>query len=153
MNDPTPQLLLGSAGAIIGFGTSWGLSRFGFRPTVEQAAWFANSTAWGTLAGLTAWSASGSTNPKLQYGALVLGEAAGLGLGAWSAYKWRWTGPQIGLADSLVLGTALALAGIPLIRDETPQNRGQGRDRTSPGHDRGGDRGPRDEPDCQTISN
>ena len=148
LNDLTPQLLLGSAGAIIGFGTSWGLSRFGFRPTVEQAAWFANSTAWGTLAGLTAWSASGSTNPKLQYGALVLGEAAGLGLGAWSAYKWRWTGPrwarrQPGARDRPGVGRHPADSG----RDAA--DRGQGRDRTSPGHDRGGNRGPRDEPDRQ----
>ncbi len=117
----TPQLLLGSAGAIIGFGTAWGVSRIGFRPSVDQAAWFANVAAWGTLAGLTAWSASGSTNPKVEYGALALGEAAGLGLGALSAYKWRWNGPQIALADSLVMSAALGAAGIPLLRDRDPQ--------------------------------
>src|SRR5205807_8049417 len=82
----SPQLLLGTAGAVIGFGTSWGLSRFGVHPTLEQAGWYANTTAWGTLAGLTAWSASGSTNTKLQYGSLVLGEAAGMIGGGLSAY-------------------------------------------------------------------
>ena len=50
--DLSGQLLIGSAGAVIGFGASWGLSRFGFRPTLGQAAWYANTTAWGTLAGL-----------------------------------------------------------------------------------------------------
>ena len=39
VQDVTPQLLLGSAGAVIGFGTSWALSRFGVRPTIEQASW------------------------------------------------------------------------------------------------------------------
>jgi hypothetical protein len=120
LSSVTPQLLLGSAGAIIGFGTSFGLSRLGVRPTVEQSAWFANVTAWGTLAGLTAWSASGSTNPKFQYGALALGEVAGLGLGAFSARQWSWTGPQIALADAMVLGSALAVIGVPLVRDQTP---------------------------------
>src|SRR5207248_1450178 len=31
------QVLIGGAGAVIGFGTSWGLSRFGFRPDFGQA--------------------------------------------------------------------------------------------------------------------
>ena len=121
LSELTPQLLLGSAGAVIGFGTSYGLSRFGLRPTVEQAVWFTNTTAWGTLAGLTAWSASGSTNPKLQYGALALGEAAGLGVGAFTAHKWRWSGAQTAVADGLVLSAALGAASIRMIRDETPQ--------------------------------
>ena len=116
----TPQLLLGSAGAVIGFGTSWGLSRFGFRPTVEQAAWFANATAWGTLAGIGAWSATGSDAPQLKYGLPVLGELVGMGTGVWSSRRWAWTGPQIVLADSLLLGAGLTSLGVGLIQDSTP---------------------------------
>jgi hypothetical protein len=116
----TPQLLLGTTGAVIGFGTSWGLSRFGFKPTVEQAAWFTNATAWGTLAGLAVWGASGSTSPKLEYGSLVLGEAVGMGAGVWSAHSWRWSLPQVALADSFVLGTGLTTFGFGLIADAKP---------------------------------
>ena len=121
LSDVTPQLLLGTAGAVIGFGTSWGLSRFGFKPTVEQAAWFANLTAWGTLEGVTLWSASNSTNPKLEYGAFALGEATGMGLGVFSAHGWNWTAPQIALADGMLVGAVLPAIGIPLINDQTPQ--------------------------------
>ncbi|HVU49941.1 MAG TPA: hypothetical protein VHL80_04600 [Polyangia bacterium] len=118
LSSVTPQLLLGSTGAVIGFGTSWGLSRFGFRPTVEQAAWFANSTAWGTLAGVGAWAATGySDTPQLKYGLPVLGELAGMGAGVWSAAKWTWTGPQIVFADSLLLGAGLGSFGVGYIRD------------------------------------
>jgi hypothetical protein len=118
LSNVTPQLLLGSAGAVIGFGTTWGLSRFGFRPTVEQAAWFANTTAWGTLAGIGAWAATGySDTPQLKYGLPVLGEVAGMGAGVWSASKWTWTGPQIVLADSLLLGAGLGSFGIGYIHD------------------------------------
>ena len=118
LSNVTPQLLLGSTGAVIGFGTSWGLSRFGFKPTVEQAAWYANTTAWGTLAGIGAWAASGySDAPQLKYGLPVLGEVAGMGVGVWSAAKWSWTGPQIVLADSLLLGAGLGAFGAGYIRD------------------------------------
>jgi hypothetical protein len=114
----TPQLLLGSTGAVIGFGTSWGLSRFGFKPSVEQAAWFANTTAWGTLAGVGAWAATGySDAPQLKYGLPVAGEVAGMAAGVWSARKWTWTGPQIVLADSLLLGAGLTSFGIGYISD------------------------------------
>jgi hypothetical protein len=118
LTNVTPQLLLGSTGAVIGFGTSWGLSRFGFRPTVEQAAWFANTTAWGTLAGIGAWAATGySETPQLKYGLPVLGEVTGMGVGVWSASKWTWTGPQIVLADSLLLGAGLGSFGVGYIQD------------------------------------
>ncbi|MEO7669717.1 MAG: hypothetical protein ABIW57_10290, partial [Polyangia bacterium] len=106
--DTTPQLLLGSAGAVIGFGTSWALSRFGVRPTLEQAAWFTNTTAWGTLAGLTMYEGSGADNYKLRYFSLVAGEVTGMAAGVWSARRWKWTGEQIVMSDSLFLGAALA---------------------------------------------
>jgi hypothetical protein len=117
----TPQLLLGSTGAVIGFGTSWGLSRFGLRPTVDQAAWFTNTTAWGTLAGVGIWSATGSDALQLKYGLPVVGELVGMGAGVWSARRWTWTGPQIVVADSLVLGAGLASLGVGLIQDPKPQ--------------------------------
>ena len=116
ISDVSGQLLIGSAGAVIGFGTSWGLSRFGLRPTLGQAAWYANATAWGTLVGLTAWSASGSSSAKLEYGSLVLGEAAGMGLGVWSARRWRWTPEQTVLADSLLIGAGLTGFGVDRLR-------------------------------------
>jgi hypothetical protein len=120
LSDPSAQLLIGGAGAVIGFGTSWGLSRFGFRPTLGQAAWFTNTTAWGTLAGLTAWGASGSTSTKLEYGSLVLGEAAGMGLGVWSARRWTWTPEQAVLADTLLVGVGAVGLGSDRLRGETP---------------------------------
>jgi hypothetical protein len=116
----TPQLLLGSTGAVIGFGTSWGLSRFGFRPSVEQAAWFTNTTAWGTLAGIGIWSATNSDDLQLKYGLPVIGELVGMGAGVWSARRWTWTGPQIALADSLLLGAGLTSLGVGLMQDPTP---------------------------------
>lgn len=120
VQDLTPQLLLGSAGAVIGFGTSWGLARFGYRPTLEQAAWFANGTAWGTLAGLTIFSASGSDNYKLRYGSLAAGEIVGMVGGAWSARRFAFTGGQLALADSMVVGAALGAFGTArLVSDDT----------------------------------
>ncbi|HVR04295.1 MAG TPA: hypothetical protein VMT47_19305 [Polyangia bacterium] len=116
----TPQLLLGSAGAVIGFGTTWGLSRFGFRPTLEQAAWYANVTAWGTLGGVAIWSVRGSDNPKLKYGLPALGEALGMGAGVWSARRWTWTMPQLVLADSLLLGASLTALGASVIEQPRP---------------------------------
>ena len=104
-------LLVGSAGAVIGGGTEWGITHFGLRPSPTQALWFTNSTAWGTLAGLMAWSGSGSDNLKLKWGLLVGGESIGMGMGVLGARKWDWTGSQILLADTLVLGAGLAGAG------------------------------------------
>ncbi len=121
ISDLSGQLLIGSAGAVIGFGTSWGLSRFGLRPTLGQAAWYANATAWGTLVGLNAWSASGSSSAKLEYGSLVLGEAAGMGLGVWSARRWNWTVEQTVLADSLLVGAGLTGFGVDRLRDVPSQ--------------------------------
>jgi hypothetical protein len=121
VQDTTPQLLLGTAGAVIGFGTSWALSRFGVRPTLEQAAWFANVTAWGTLAGITIYGGSGASNYKLQYGSLVIGEMAGMATGVWSARRWRFTGPEIVMSDSLFLGAAAVGFGIDRIMHETPR--------------------------------
>ena len=118
ISDLSPQLLLGGAGAVIGFGTSWGLSRFGLRPTLGQAAWFANATAWGTLAGQLAWSASGSNSAKLEYGSLVLGEAVGMGLGVLGARRWKWTPGQVVLADSLLIGAGLTGIGVDRLRDQ-----------------------------------
>jgi hypothetical protein len=123
LSGATPQLLLGSAGAVIGFGTSWGLARFGFRPTMEQAAWFTNTTAWGTLVGLGTWNLSGPDSPKLRYGALVVGEAAGMGLGVWSSRRWQWTAPQIVLSDSFLLGAGLTALGFDLMREPHPHLR------------------------------
>jgi len=118
VQDLTPQLLLGSAGAVIGFGTSWGLARFGYRPTLAQAAWFANSTAWGTLAGLAIFSASGSDNYKLRYGSLAAGEIVGMAAGAWSARRFPLTGEQLVLADSLVVGAGLGALGVARLASE-----------------------------------
>ena len=103
--------LIGSAGAVIGGGTAWGLTHFGLRPSPSQALWFANSTAWGTLAGLTAWAASGSENPKLKWGLLVGGESVGMAMGVLGARQWAWTPSQILFANSLVLGAGLAGGG------------------------------------------
>jgi len=114
----TPQLLLGSAGGVIGFGTAWALSRFGVRPTVYEAAWFANTTAWGTLAGLTVYAGSGGSSSKLESGSLIAGEIAGMAAGVWSASRWTFTLGDVALADSLFLGTALAGIGVMRVRDE-----------------------------------
>jgi hypothetical protein len=121
LTSATPQVLLGSTGAVIGFGTSWGLARFGLRPTVEQAAWYANVTAWGTLAGVGAWSVSGSDSETAKYAYPVVGQALGMGLGVWSASKWNWTLPQLALADSFVLGAGLSSMGFDLLQDEKPK--------------------------------
>src|SRR2546423_556865 len=97
--------LVGTAGAVIGGGTAWGLARFGVRPTPGQALWFTNATGWGTLAGLMAAAGSGATTPKLKYGLLVAGETAGLGVGIWGAHRLVWTPAQVAMANSLVLGS------------------------------------------------
>ena len=111
-NSPGVVLLVGSAGAVIGGGTAWGLTHFGVRPSPSQALWFTNSTAWGTLAGLMAWSGSGSDNVKLKWGLLVGGESLGMGMGVLGARQWDWTPSQVLFADSLVLGAGLAGAGV-----------------------------------------
>jgi hypothetical protein len=115
--------LLGSAGAVIGGGTAWGLTRFGLRPDAAQALWFANSTAWGTLAGLTIWSGSNSDSLKLKYGLLVGGETVGILAGAWSARRFGFRPSETLFADSLVLGTGLGLVGASMLWDpDSPWN-------------------------------
>ena len=109
--------LLGGAGAVIGGGTAWGLTRFGLRPSAAQALWFTNSTAWGALAGLTIWSGSGSDSAKLKYGLLVGGETLGIVAGAWSARRYHFTPGQTVFADSLVIGAGLGLAGGSMMLD------------------------------------
>jgi hypothetical protein len=114
-------MLVGSAGAVIGGGTAWGLIHFGLRPSPSQALWFTNSTTWGTLAGLLAWAGSGSDNLKLKWGLLVGGETIGMGMGVLGARQWEWTPSQILFANSLVLGAGLGAAGgSMLIRPTTP---------------------------------
>jgi hypothetical protein len=110
-SSPGVVLLVGSAGAVIGGGTAWGITHFGLRPSPTQALWFANSTAWGTLAGLAAWAGSGSDNLKLKWGLLVGGESIGMGMGVLGARKWDWTGSQVLLANTLVFGAGLVGAG------------------------------------------
>ena len=109
--------LLGGAGAVIGGGTAWGITRFGLRPSAAQALWFTNSTAWGSLAGLTIWSGSGSDSAKLKYGLLVGGETLGIVAGAWSARRYHFTPGQTVFADSLVIGSGLGLAGASMMLD------------------------------------
>ncbi len=110
-SSPGVLALVGSAGAVIGGGTAWGLTHFGWRPTPSQALWFANSTAWGTLAGLSAWAASGSESTKLKWGLLVGGESLGMVVGVLGARRWEWTTSQVLFANSLVLGAGFAGGG------------------------------------------
>ncbi|HEX7599152.1 MAG TPA: hypothetical protein VF518_13130, partial [Polyangia bacterium] len=110
-NNPGVVALVGGAGAVIGGGTAWGITRFGLRPTFGQSFFFTNSTAWGSLAGLMAWSGSGSESPKLKYGLLVGGETAGVSMGILGARLWKWTPSQILTANSLLVGAGLAGLG------------------------------------------
>jgi hypothetical protein len=110
-SSPGVLLLVGSAGAVIGGGTAWGLTHFGVRPSPSQALWFTNSTAWGTLAGLMTWAGTGSDNVKLKWGLLVGGESLGMGMGVLGARQWDWTPSQILFANSLVLGAGFAGGG------------------------------------------
>ena len=116
-SSPGVVLLVGSAGAVIGGGTAWGLTHFGLRPSPSQALWFTNSTAWGTLAGLMAWAGTGSDNVKLKWGLLVGGESIGMGMGVFGARRWDWTPSQILFANTLVLGAGLAGAGGRVLAD------------------------------------
>ncbi len=111
-DSPGVMLLLGSAGAVIGGGTAVALSRFGVRPSVEQAIWFSNVTAWGGLAGLMAYAGSGANDSRLQAGLLVGGESLGLALGAWSASRFKWRASQTAVADGIVMASALTVMGI-----------------------------------------
>jgi len=120
LDSTSSQVLLGSAGAIIGFGTAFGLARFGLRPDLSQAAWFTNVSAWGTLAGLTTWAALAGEDEKLRYGSLVIGELAGMIAGAATAKAYRWTPGQIVFADSLVLATGLGSAGFTRLTGRQP---------------------------------
>ena len=113
------MLLTGSAGAIIGAGTSFGVFRFSrARPTLEQAAWYTNVTAWGALAGLEGWQVTRDQSPRVRFGLLASGEVLGLGLGAWSARNVHYSAGQTVLADSLVLGASLGAAGTDLVRGQ-----------------------------------
>jgi hypothetical protein len=111
-------LLTGTAGAVIGAGTSLGIFRFaGARPTLAQSVWFTNVTAWGALAGLSAYGATPTESAKVRFGLLAGGQVLGLGLGAYSATRFRFTIGQTVLADSLVLSASLASLGFDLVRD------------------------------------
>jgi hypothetical protein len=109
--------LVGTAGAVIGGGTAWGLTRFGVRPTPGQALWFTNATGWGALGGLMAAAGSGSSSPKLKYGLLVAGESVGVAAGIAGAHGLVWTPGQVALANSLVLGAGVGLVGVETLRD------------------------------------
>ncbi|HEX7505813.1 MAG TPA: HEAT repeat domain-containing protein, partial [Polyangia bacterium] len=111
--------LAGSAGAIIGGGTALGLVHFGKRPTPEQALFYTNSTAWGSLAGLMAWAGTGSDNVKLKYGFLVGGELTGMATGVYGARRWQWTAAQVLLSDSLVLAAGIGGMGIDRMAKDT----------------------------------
>jgi hypothetical protein len=110
--DPGVILLVGSAGAVIGGGTAWGLTRFGFTPTVDQAAWYSNVAAWGVLSGFLTSSAAGAESGKLRWGLAVGGETLGLSLGILTAHRYRFTAAQMVQSNSLVLGTGLSLLGV-----------------------------------------
>jgi hypothetical protein len=116
LNSPGALVLTGSAGAVIGAGTTWGLSRFGYRPTLAQAAWYATATTWGTLAGATISSGAGFAGTRLRYGSIMLGEVVGLGTGIATAKAITWTGPQVVVANSLVLGAGLVGLGVDRLR-------------------------------------
>ncbi|MDB4983342.1 MAG: hypothetical protein JWM82_4094, partial [Myxococcales bacterium] len=117
LDSPGALVLTGSAGAVIGAGTTWGLSRFGYRPTLAQAAWYATATTWGTLAGATISSSAGFQGTRLRYGSIMLGEVVGLGTGIATAKAVTWTGEQVVVANSLVLGAGLVGLGIERLRD------------------------------------
>ncbi|MDX2024238.1 MAG: hypothetical protein SF187_28610 [Deltaproteobacteria bacterium] len=118
-NSAGVMMLLGSAGAVIGGGTAFALSRFGVRPTVDQAIWFTNATAWGALAGLMAYAGSGADDARLQAGLLVGGESLGLVLGAWSASRYTFRPSQTALADGVVMASALTIIGAGRWRGES----------------------------------
>jgi hypothetical protein len=116
LDSPGALILAGSAGAVIGAGTTWGLSRFGYRPTLPQAAWYATSSTWGALAGAVISKQAGFTEPRLRYGSIALGEVVGVGVGAWSAKALDWTGPEVVLANSLAAGGGLVGLGLDRLR-------------------------------------
>ncbi len=117
LDSPGALVLTGSAGAVIGAGTTWGLSRFGYRPTLAQAAWYATATTWGTLAGATISSSAGFQGARLRYGSIMVGEVIGLGTGIATAKAVTWTGGQVVVANSLVLGAGLVGLGVDRLRD------------------------------------
>jgi hypothetical protein len=118
-DSPGVVMLVGTAGAVIGGGTAWGLTRFGVRPSPDQALWFTNATGWGTLAGLMAWAGSGSQSLKLKYGLLVGGETVGVAAGIWGARSFHWTPQQLVLANSLVVAGGVGLIGLERWRNPT----------------------------------
>lgn len=117
-DSPTVVGLLGTAGAVIGAGTAWGLTSFGVRPTVSQALWYTNTITWGSLAGLMAWSATGSDSNKLKYGFWVGGETLGVVAGIVTARSLKWQPKQIVFANSLLLGASLSVLGVDRLRGE-----------------------------------
>ena len=109
--------LVASAGAVIGGGTALGLTRFGLRPSPAQALWYANATAWGTLAGVAARSAASSAGSKLQYGLLISGETIGIAAGLWGASQFGFTSGDVVLANAMVGAAGLAGLGSRLVLD------------------------------------
>jgi hypothetical protein len=116
LDSPGTLILTGSAGAVIGAGTTWGLSRFGYRPTVPEAAWYATASTWGALVGTLISKQAAFNEPRLRYGSIALSEVVGVGVGAWSASAFEWTGPEVVLANSLVAGGGLIGLGVERLR-------------------------------------
>lgn len=118
--------LTGTAGAVIGGGSTWGLSRFGLRPKLGQAVWFSNATVWGTLSGLSLYSGLVSNSgmdsagkDKALWGLLAGGQTLGMAAGALSAKRWDWSPGQIGLANGFVAGSWVTYAGARLLNDQS----------------------------------
>lgn len=105
-------MLIGSAGAVIGGGTAWGLTRFGLRPTREQALFYTHSLATGALAGWLAYAGSGAHSERLKWGLLVGGESLGVAAGIAGARLWTWQPRQLVLANSLLFATGLGALGV-----------------------------------------
>ncbi len=124
--NPLTLTLTGTAGAIIGGGSAWGLSLFGMRPTLPQAVWYTNSTAWGTLAGLALHSGlvrggggSEMDQDRALWALLAAGQTAGMAAGVWSARSFDWNARQVLLADGLMIGSYLGYGGIRLLQNES----------------------------------
>jgi hypothetical protein len=112
-------MLIGSAGAVIGGGTAWGLTRFGLRPTREQALFYTHALANGALAGWLAYAGSGASDERLKWGLLVGGESLGVVAGIAGARLWAWRPQQLVLANSLLV--AAGLGGLGLRRTIFPE--------------------------------
>ncbi|MDQ3266087.1 MAG: HEAT repeat domain-containing protein [Myxococcota bacterium] len=124
--NPLTLTLTGTAGAIIGGGSAWGLSLFGMRPTLPQAVWYTNSSAWGTLAGLALHSGlvrggggSEVDQDRALWALLAAGQTAGMAAGVWSARNFDWNARQVVLADGLLIGSYLGYGGLRLLQNES----------------------------------